>query len=72
MAAAVSGRRRGGLLVGGLLALPATALVGFVTPGNPMMLLAGAVPVLGSAAGAMLAGRIRDEDATVSIHGQAV
>ena len=72
MAAALSGQRIGGLIVGSLLAVPAVILVGFVTPGNPMMLLGGAVPVAGAAAGAMLAGRVRDEDETVSLHDQAV
>lgn len=72
MAAAAGPHPACGLVVGGLLALPAFALVGLVTPGNPLALLAAALPFLGSAAGTALVVRLQREEATVSANDQAV
>lgn len=72
MATALSSRRACGVAVGLALALPAALIVGLVTPGNPMLLLAAAVPAVGAAAGAALAARLRHEDLSVTINGQSV
>ena len=72
MATALGGRSACGVLTGALLSLPVVANVGWVTPGNPMMLLAALLPLSGAAAGTALALRLRDEDAAVSVNKQAV
>jgi hypothetical protein len=61
MAAAISGRPAWSLSIGVLLAIPAAVIVGMITPGNPMALLAAALPLVGSAAGAAIAARLPDE-----------
>lgn len=72
MASAVAPHPAWGIGVGALLALPVLVLVGLVTPGNPLALLAAALPLLGSAAGAALVRRLRLQEATVSATGQSV
>lgn len=72
MAAAVAPRASWGLAVGGLLAIPAFVLVGLVTPGNPLALLAAAIPLVGSAAGTVAVIRMRHQDTTVTANDQAV
>lgn len=72
MTAAVAPRVGWGLCTGLLLGLPAFVLVGLITPGNPLALLAGALPIAGSAAGTALVARLEDAHATVSENGQAV
>ncbi|WP_376695018.1 hypothetical protein [Wenzhouxiangella sp. EGI_FJ10305] len=72
MTAALAPRIGWGLCAGVLLALPPLVLVGLTTPGNPMALLASALPIAGSAAGTALVVRLQDEKATVSTNDQAV
>lgn len=72
MSAALAPRIGWGLCAGLLLGLPAFVLVGLTTPGNPMALLASALPIVGSAAGAALIARLQDEEATVSANDQTV
>jgi len=66
MAAAVGPRPAWGLAVGTLLAMPAFLLVGLITPGNPLALLAAALPVIGSSAGAVLVVRLQHESVTAN------
>ncbi|RFF28377.1 MULTISPECIES: hypothetical protein [unclassified Wenzhouxiangella] len=72
MTAALAPRIGWGLCTGALLGLPAFVLVGLTTPGNPLALLASALPLAGSAAGVALVARLQDEEATVSTNHQAV
>jgi hypothetical protein len=72
MASAMATRVGWGLCVGVLLAVPAYVLVGLTTPGNPMALLAAALPVAGSAAGAAIVVRLERQQMTVSANDQAV
>lgn len=72
MAAAAGPHPAWGLAVGLLLALPAFVIVGLVTPGNPLALLAAALPLVGAAAGTALVLRLRRGEASVSAAGQSV
>lgn len=72
MTAALAPRSGWGLCAGALLALPAFVLVALTTPGNPLALLASALPLAGSAAGTALVMRLQDGKATVSTNDQAV
>ena len=72
MATGLAHRVVAGWLVGCLLALPCVSLVGLVTPGNPMRLVAAAIPLVAAGGGARLAQRIGNRDAAVSAGGQAV
>lgn len=72
MTAAMAPRIGWGLCAGALLGLPAFVLVGLTMPGNPMALLACALPIAGSAAGTALVARMQNEEATVSENDQTV
>lgn len=69
MATAMRHQPAAGMACGALLAASAFVLVTLVTPGNPMALLAAAVPLTGAAAGSTLARRVDD---AVSSPGQTV
>gem|GEM_PF-6521610 len=72
MASAVAGSAIVGSVAGALLAVPAMLIVNLVSPGDPLCLLAAALPLSGAAAGSVLAARLERSDATVSAPGQAV
>lgn len=72
MTAATAPHPAWGLAAGGLLAIPAFTLLGMITPGNPMALLAASLPLGGAMAGAAIVARLRRDDAAVSENGQAV
>ncbi len=61
MAAAAGPHPALGVAAGALLGLPAFVLVGLVMPGNPMALLAAALPLAGSAAATALVARLGRE-----------
>lgn len=61
MAAAAGPHPALGVAAGALLGLPAFVLVGLVMPGNPMALLAAALPLAGSAASTALVARLGRE-----------
>lgn len=58
MATAMRRQAAAGMVCGALLAVSAFVLVNLTTPGNPMALLAAAVPLAGAAAGSALARRL--------------
>lgn len=72
MASAVAGKAIVGWIAGALLAVPALLIVNLVSPGDPLCLLAAALPLSGAAAGSVFAARLERSDATVSEPGQAV
>lgn len=74
MAAAMGPHPVCGPIAGTLLAIPALTLVGLTAPGNPLALLAAALPLAGSAAGTAVVVRLADgrEHATVSTNNQTV
>lgn len=58
MATAMRGQAVAGIVCGALLAISVFVLVNLTTPGNPMALLAAALPLAGAAAGSALARRL--------------
>lgn len=72
MATAMGRHPAAGVGCGALLALSAFVVVTLVTPGNPMALLAAAVPLGGALAGSALARRIEALEHSVSSTDQTV